>query len=327
MTNSRDIMPSYPSIVYFGTPGFAADILDHILASGIPVKGVVTAPDKPAGRGRQLQPSPVKRYALEKDIPILQPERLKDLAFLESLRAWDPALQVVVAFRMLPEAVWALPPLGTFNLHASLLPQYRGAAPIQHVLLNGEKETGVTTFFIDDKIDTGKIILQKKVPVSYEDNAGTLTEKLMRAGAALVVETIEAITRGEVQPVRQEHLAQSLLATAPKIRKEDLEIDWRKSSSGIYNHIRAFSPHPGARTTIYDKNGKPYLFKIFSARPIREEHAHTVPSFVTDGKTYLNIAVSDGYLSLEEVQLEGRKRMNVRDFLLGTRPEEFTFSA
>ncbi len=327
MMNNRDTMLSYPSIVFFGTPAFAAGILDHILGTGIPVRGVVTAPDKPAGRGRKPQPPPVKQYAVDKGIPLLQPERLKDPLFLEALQAWKPALQVVVAFRMLPEAVWALPPLGTFNLHASLLPRYRGAAPIQHVLMNGEKETGVTTFFIDDKIDTGGIIMQKKIPVSPEDNAGTLTEKLMRAGAALVVDTIHAIIRGEVQPVRQEHLAKGPLVTAPKIRREDMEIDWRKSSSEIYNHIRAFSPHPGARTTICDKNGKSYLFKIFSARPVREEHTHTVPSFVTDGKNFLNVAVSDGYLSLEEVQLEGRKRMNVRDFLRGFRPGEFTFSA
>ncbi len=320
------MMTDAPSIVFFGTPEFAAGILDHILASGIPVRGVVTAPDKPAGRGRQPRPSPVKAYALEKQIPLLQPEKLKDPGFLEALRAWQPDLQVVVAFRMLPEAVWALPPLGTFNLHASLLPRYRGAAPIQHVLMNGEKETGVTTFFIDHKIDTGRIIMQEKVPVSFDDNAGTLSEKLMRAGAELVVSTIRAILAGEVQPVEQQHLLEGPLKTAPKITKEDLMINWQRTPEEIYNHIRALSPLPGARTLLRDKEGKELLLKIFAARPVIKEHDLPVPSFVTDGKTHLDVAVPGGFLSLRELQLEGRKKMKVQDFLRGIRPGELTFS-
>jgi methionyl-tRNA formyltransferase len=320
-------MDAYPSIVFFGTPEFASGILDHMLTSGIPVQGVVTAPDKPAGRGRKPQPPPVKKYAIEKNIPVLQPDKLKDPGFLEALSGWHPELQVVVAFRMLPEVVWAPPRLGTFNLHASLLPQYRGAAPIQHVLLNGEKETGVTTFFIDHQIDTGRIIMQEKVPVSPEDNAGTLSNKLMKAGGRLVVRTIEAIVRGEARPVEQPIHEDLPLKKAPKITKEDLVIQWQRTPEEIYNHIRAFSPYPGARTFLYDKNGKPYIFKIFSATFREEEHALPVPSFVTDGKSSLEIAVPQGFLSLREVQLEGRKKMDVKDFLLGFRPEEFTFSA
>jgi methionyl-tRNA formyltransferase len=319
-------MNRYPPIVFFGTPEFAAGILDHILASGIPVRGVVTAPDKPAGRGRKPQPPPVKSYALEKNIPILQPEKLKNPDFLKALSAWQPALQVVVAFRMLPEAVWAPPPLGTFNLHASLLPQYRGAAPIQHVLLNGEKETGVTTFFLDHKIDTGRIIMQEKIPVDREDNAGTLSNKLMEAGGRLVVRTIEAIVHDEVHPVEQQLPEGVPLKKAPKITKQDLMINWQRTPEEIYNHIRAFSPSPGARTLLHDKNGKPYLFKIFSAIPREETHTLPIPSFVTDGKSHLDIAVTGGFLSLKEIQLEGRKKMDVKDFLRGLHPEEFTFS-
>lgn len=320
-------MTDLPSIVFFGTPDFAAGILDHILASDIPVKGVVTASDKPAGRGRKPQPPPVKTYALGKQIPVLQPEKLKDPLFLETLHAWQPDLQVVVAFRMLPEAVWALPPMGTFNLHASLLPQYRGAAPIQHVLMEGEKETGVTTFFIDHEIDTGRIILQEKVPVAFEDNAGTLAGKLMKAGGDLVVRTIRAILEGKAHPVDQQHLLRGPLKTAPKITKEDLMINWQRPPEQIYNHIRALSPLPGARTLLYDLQGKPRLFKIFSARPVTEKHNLPVPSFVTDGKTRLDVAVPGGFVSLGEIQLEGRKKMEVKDFLRGTRPGEFTFSA
>jgi methionyl-tRNA formyltransferase len=319
-------MNRYPPIVFFGTPEFAAGILDHILVSGIPVRGVVTAPDKPAGRGRKPQPPAVKIFALEKNIPLLQPEKLKDPAFLDALSAWQPALQVVVAFRMLPEAVWAPPCLGTFNLHASLLPQYRGAAPIQHVLLNGEKETGVTTFFIDHQIDTGRIIMQEKVLIDKEDNAGTLAEKLMRTGGQLTVKTIEAILRNEVHPVEQHLPEGTSLKKAPKITKQDLTINWQRSPEEIYNHIRAFSPLPGARTLLYDKNGKPYVFKIFSATTREETHTLPVPSLISDGKTHLDIAIPDGFLSLKEIQLEGRKRMDVKDFLRGFRPDEFTFS-
>ncbi len=320
-------MSDTPSIVFFGTPDFAAGILDHMLASGIAVRGIVTAPDKPAGRGRQPRPSPVKIFAMERGIPLLQPERLKDPSFLEALCAWQPDLQVVVAFRMLPEAIWAMPPLGTFNLHASLMHQYRGAAPIQRALMNGEKETGVTTFFIDHHIDTGRIILQEKVPVAYEDNAGTLSDKLMRAGGELVVKTIRAILAGEAQPVEQEHIQEGPLKSAPKITKDDLMINWQRTPEEIYNHIRALSPLPGARTFLYDKNGKTYLFKIFAALPQQQAHDLPVPSFVTDEKTYLDIAVPGGFIALREIQLEGRKRMDIRDFLLGTRPGDFTFSA
>ncbi len=312
-------MKTYPSIVFYGTPEFAAGILDHIIQQGIPVTGVVTAPDKPAGRGRKPQPSPVKQYAREKGIPLAQPLKLKDPDFLGLLDRWKPDLQVVVAFRMLPEAVWAFPRLGTFNLHASLLPQYRGAAPIQWALINGEKETGVTTFFINHEIDTGKIILQEKVPILPEDNAGTLTDKLMRAGARLTATTIKKIIAGDVELSEQIVPDPSSLKKAPKIAKEDLVIRWKDTPDNINNRIRAFSPSPGARTQVLLPNGQPAVLKIFAASPRRENHSHPVPSLHTDGKTFLEVAVQGGFVTLRKVQLEGRKKMDIPDFLRGMR--------
>ncbi len=316
-------MIAAPSIVFYGTPEFAAGILDYILRREIPVTGVVTAPDKPAGRGRKPQPSPVKKYALSKNIPVAQPLKLKDPAFLEQLNRWKPELQVVVAFRMLPEVVWAYPRLGTFNLHASLLPQYRGAAPIQWALINGETETGVTTFFINHEIDTGRIILQDKVPILPDDNAGTLTDKLMKAGARLTVTTIERIIHGQVALIEQKVADPALLKKAPKIKKGDLLIDWNETSGNICNRIRAFSPTPGARTRIRTADGRTLILKIFSAFPRVEKHSLPTPGFVTDGKNFLDIAVKEGFVSLKEVQLEGRKRMYIQDFLRGVRTEGY----
>ncbi len=317
-------MTSSPAIVFYGTPDFAVGILEAMLQRKILVKGVVTTPDKPAGRGRKPQPSPVKLFAKRNEIPLAQPEKLKDPAFLTQLKIWSPDLQVVVAFRMMPEVVWAFPNLGTFNLHTSLLPQYRGAAPIQRALMNGEKETGVTTFFINHKIDTGRIIMQEKIPILPEDNAGTLTEKLKKRGAALTLKTIELIGRGNIKPVEQPISVLEGLKTAPKITKEDLQINWEESPEKICNRIRALSPVPGARTRMETENSKQQILKIFCATPRMEKHHYTASSFVTDQKTYLNVAVNGGFVSLQEVQLEGRKKMNIRDFLKGFHPENFT---
>ncbi len=319
-------MTTSNNIVFFGTPEFAAGILQHLLDEGFPVRGVVTAPDRPAGRGRRLQAPPVKVLAVREGLPFLQPEKLKDPRFLAALEEWKPTLQVVVAFRMLPREVWSLPPLGTINLHASLLPQYRGAAPIQHALLHGEKVTGVTTFFIDDQIDTGKIILRKEVPITPNDNAGTLTEKLLHEGAALTAATIRQIFAGEAKAVEQTLPEGEILRPAPKIRSEDLMIDWSASAGEIHNRIRAFSPHPGARTYVLDRNGKKLMLKIYAAIPRQEEHSLPVPSFVSDGKTFLDIAIRNGFLRLQEVQIEGRKKMKAEEFLRGTDPQGLTFA-
>ncbi len=318
-------MTTTNEIVFFGTPDFAARVLEYLLDEGFTVRGVVTAPDRPAGRGRRPQAPPVKEVALAHGLPVLQPERLKDPAFLEALHSWHPALQVVVAFRMLPREVWQLPPYGTFNLHASLLPQYRGAAPIQHVLLNGEKETGVTTFLIDEQIDTGKILFQEKVPILPDDDAGTLTGRLLKAGAPLVARTITALLAGEAQPVEQPR-DPGELKKAPKITADDLWLDWSQPPAALHNRIRAFSPVPGARTRLRDRSGKELMFKIFRATPREGSHTHPVPSLVSDGKTYLDVAVPGGYLRLEEVQLEGRKKMGIKDFLRGTDPTALTFA-
>ena len=317
-------MSAYLSIVFYGTPDFAVGILDHILRQGFPVVGVVTAPDKPAGRGKKLQPSAVKEYALGKEIPLSQPVHLKDPAFLKQLHDWNPQLQVVVAFRMLPEEIWGYPPLGTFNLHASLLPQYRGAAPIQWALINGEKETGVTTFFIDKDIDTGKIILQKRVPILPEDNAGSLMDKLMKAGALLTVKTIETISKENVKLSGQQVLNAATLAKAPKITKENLFLHWEETPEVINNRIRAFSPYPGARTHIQSPNGQKMILKIFSAVPRRKNHKYPVPSFITDHKTFLEVTVKKGFVSLKEVQLKKNKKMDIQDFLKGFHPEGYT---
>ena len=320
-------MTTYPSIVFYGTPEFASGILQYMLEKAIPVTGVVTAPDKPAGRGRKLRPSPVKLFAGEKGIPVAQPVKLKDPAFLEQLHTWRPELQVVVAFRMLPEVIWSYPRLGTFNLHASLLPQYRGAAPIQWALLNGEKETGVTTFFINHDIDTGKIIMQEKVPVSPEDNAGTLSDKLLQTGARLTVKTIRAIIKGNIILQDQQITDPAMLKTAPRITKEDLIITWNETPENIYNRIRAFSPWPGARTKIQTRDGKVLILKIFSATARREPHHYNPGHVLTDAKTYLDVAVKEGYISLREVQPESRKRMKIQDFLRGLPPGGFTLPA
>ena len=302
-----------------GTPDFAVASLKAIIEGGYHVVGVITTPDKEAGRGKKIRISAVKEYALTQNLKILQPEKLKNKEFLEELAALKADLQVVVAFRMLPEAVWDMPELGTFNLHASLLPQYRGAAPINHALINGEKVTGVTTFFLDKKIDTGRIIDRLQVPIDEKDDFETLHDRLMQAGAQLVVDTIERIRKGEVTPVDQSGLIKpgEVLHPAPKIYKDFCRIDWNKKPEDIYNFIRGLSPYPCAFTFLNTSDDEPVMTRIYKSE--YEISAHqTFPGTVSVEKSNtLKVAVEGGYLYIKELQLPGKKRMKTEDFLRG----------
>ncbi|MDR1763242.1 MAG: methionyl-tRNA formyltransferase [Dysgonamonadaceae bacterium] len=307
-------------IVFMGTPEFAVESLKALVENGYEVAGVVTVPDKPVGKHQStLQASAVKRYALEKNLPLLQPEKMKNPGFLEQLRAWDAGLQIVVAFRMLPEAVWNMPENGTFNLHASLLPQYRGAAPINWAIINGETETGVTTFFLDHEIDTGKIIFQEKTPISETDTAETVHDRLMRLGADLVLRTVDAIFAGKAQAVPQSEAAvdAASLKPAPKIFKETCQIDWNKSAKAVYNFIRGLSPYPAAVTELKTADGNPLNLKIFEAEKILKPHELPTGSIVSDGKKFMDVAATDGFIRLKSIQQAGKKRMNIEDFLRG----------
>ena len=307
-------------IVYMGTPDFAVESLRCLVEGGYNVVGVVTMPDKPMGRhGSVLQPSPVKVYAQEHGLNILQPERLKDEAFVEALRALKADLQIVVAFRMLPEVVWSMPPMGTFNLHASLLPQYRGAAPINWAVINGDKETGITTFFLKHEIDTGEIIQQVRVPIEETDNVGMVHDKLMMLGGKLVVETVDAILAGTVKTIPQEELTTSgeALRPAPKIFKDTCRIDWNRSLKAVYDFVRGLSPHPAAWTELEQPDGKRLVLKVYEAAKVPATHSLPAGSVHTDGKTYFQVAVEGGYLDLRTLQLAGKKRMGVADFLRG----------
>tara|TARA_R110000751_G_scaffold18260_3_gene55556 strand:+ start:3958 stop:4905 length:948 start_codon:yes stop_codon:yes gene_type:complete len=309
---------SKPRIVFMGTPDFAVAILDKLVKSDSNIVGVITAPDKPAGRGRKLHESAVKVYAMEHGLKIMQPTNLKDPNFIEELKGLHPELQIVVAFRMLPKVVWDMPKLGTFNLHASLLPQYRGAAPINWAIINGEQETGVTTFFIDDKIDTGAILLQKKTNISEEDTAGTLHDKLMHLGADLVLETINKLENKEIAPSKQQE--NRPLKEAHKIHKETCEIDWNQDITSIYNFIRGLSPFPTAWTTLH--NGEDDLFlKIYSAKMDLEPHQLKVGT-VAATKNELKVAVKGGYINLLEIQLPGKRKMTTKEVLNGLKLAE-----
>ncbi|MFK7953238.1 MAG: methionyl-tRNA formyltransferase [Ekhidna sp.] len=299
-------------IIFLGTPDFASTTLRNLVENNINVVAVITAPDKPKGRGKKLGISAVKEYALEADLPILQPTNLKSPQFLEELKSYKADLQIVVAFRMLPVAVWDMPRLGTFNLHASLLPQYRGAAPINWAIINGEKETGVTTFFLKHEIDTGAIIYQEKEPIEDSDDIGSLYSKLMNRGADLVLKTVKAIEKGDYPQIDQE--ASSDLKSAPKIFKNDCKIDWNQSSEVVRNFIRGLSPYPAAWTEL---NGK--TLKIFKTEVTNEKSNQDLKLFQSDGKTFLNAKTNDGMLSITELQLEGKKRMTVEEFLRGNK--------
>lgn len=298
-----------------GTPEFAVASLEALLEAGENVVAVVTATDKPAGRGQKLQESAVKKYAVSKNIPVLQPEKLKDEAFLEELKGYHADLQVVVAFRMLPEVVWDMPPKGTVNLHASLLPQYRGAAPINHAILNGEKESGVTTFLLQHQIDTGNILFKEAVTIAPDDTAGDLHDKLMVTGATLLVKTVQAIKSNQYQEVPQSAVQEEkLLKHAPKIFKEDCKIHWNRSVEDVYNFIRGLSPYPTAFTDFQGKH-----LKIFKCKPQKVEVNAEAGQIYSDGKHYLRFTANDGYIEIEELQLEGKKRMYTEEFLRGIR--------
>ena len=302
-------------IVFMGTPEFAVPSLEVLIENKLTVAAVITAPDKPQGRGQKMMPSPVKECALKYNIPVLQPTNLKSPDFLEELKSYHANLQVVVAFRMLPEAVWSMPALGTFNLHASLLPQYRGAAPINWAIINGEKETGATTFFLKHEIDTGSIIFQEKEPILDTDNVGSLYDRLMKSGSQLVLKTVRAIEKGEypsiVQPTEGE------IKHAPKIFKETCEINWNQSSESVRNFVRGLSPYPGAWANLNEK-----VFKILKCEVKQstvDGRQSTAGSLKTDDKTYLSVKSSDGWVSIEELQPEGKKKMNIQEFLRGNK--------
>lgn len=303
-----------------GTPEFAVESLQLLVEKGYNVVGVVTMPDKAVGRHMsELQASPVKGYALSRSIPVLQPEKLKDEAFLEELRGLKADLQIVVAFRMLPEVVWNMPRLGTFNLHASLLPLYRGAAPINWAVMNGETETGVTTFFLTHEIDTGKIILRKRIAIGEKDNVGEVHDRLMTEGAGLIVETVDLILEDRVNATAQEsfYTDEHDLPAAPKIFKDTCRIDWRQPAKRIYDFVRGLSPYPAAWTNLLPQEGKPQVLKVYKTDYLVEEHSYPAGTILTEGKKTVKVAVKDGYIFLETVQLAGKKQMNVADFLNG----------
>lgn len=302
-------------IVYMGTPEFAVEPLRRLVEGGYNVVGVITMPDKPAGRGYNLQPSAVKVYAEEAGLNILQPVNLKDEAFLSELRALKADLQIVVAFRMLPEVVWNMPKLGTFNLHASLLPQYRGAAPINWAVINGETETGVTTFFLKHEIDTGNIILQRKISIEPTDNVGIVYDKLMNIGGDLVIETVDRIIDGNMETIPQDESI--TLKPAPKIFKDTCKIDWNKTSVEIHNLIRGLSPYPAAFTMVKDDKDRELGLKIYESEILDEKSELPAGTLISDGKT-LKFVTGDGVLRLIKVQLAGKKAMKAEELLRGT---------
>lgn len=314
-------------IVYMGTPEFAVESLKRLVEGGYQVVGVITMPDKPMGRhGSVLQASPVKQYAVSQGLKVLQPEKLKNEEFLEELRALKADLQIVVAFRMLPEVVWNMPRLGTFNLHASLLPQYRGAAPINWAVINGETETGITTFFLKHEIDTGEIIDQVRIPIADTDNVEVVYDKLMKLGGDLVVKTVDAILEGKVKATPQEQLAKAEeLRPAPKIFKETCRIDWTAGVKKVYDFVRGLSPYPAAWTELHQGEAAPVSLKIFETEKLFTPHTLKPGTVVTDKKTYFHIASTDGFLRVLSLQLAGKKRMDVADFLRGYRHVEDSF--
>lgn len=305
-------------IIYFGTPEFAASQLEAIIAAGYDVAAVVTMPDKPAGRGKKIQFSEVKKTAMAHNLPLLQPEKLKNPTFIEQLASYQANLFIVVAFRMLPAIVWQMPKLGTFNLHASLLPQYRGAAPINFAIINGETETGLTTFFLNEEIDKGAVILREKVAIRPNETAGELHDELMALGNKVVVETIRKIENGEAQTQTQDELSQDIeLKVAPKITKEFCHIDWNQDCITLFNHIRGLSPYPAAHTRL-DSENETLEMKVFASEIELGQHSLPIGTVVTDNKKFLKIAAKDGFVLLTRIQQAGKKSMSIADFLRGT---------
>ncbi|MES2761046.1 MAG: methionyl-tRNA formyltransferase [Bacteroidota bacterium] len=301
-------------IIFMGTPEFAVASLDILVQNKYDIVGVVTVPDKPAGRGQQLQQSAVKKYALEKGLTILQPDKLKSEEFIEELKKLNADLQIVVAFRMLPEVVWNMPPLGTYNLHGSLLPKYRGAAPINWAIINGETESGVTSFKLKHEIDTGNMLFQAKAPISKTTTAGELHDALMHVGAELILKTVKAIESGDYELKPQDD-TQSI--HAPKLFKETCKINWNNTSEKIYNLIRGLSPYPAAFTEFVDKNGQMLGVKIFISEMEEVKHSLNAGTVISDGKAFLKVACADGYIYIKELQMAGKKRMLVEEFLRG----------
>ena len=305
-------------IIFMGTPEFAVPSLQKLYEAGYDIAAVVTAPDKPAGRGMQLTRSAVKKYAVEKNLKILQPEKLKSPEFIEELQSLKADVQAVVAFRMLPEIVWNMPPMGTINLHGSLLPQYRGAAPINWAIINGEKKTGVTTFKLQHEIDTGNMLLQEKIKIEDDETAGTLHDKMMETGADLLLKTIRELEKGNLKEIEQRSAlsleTSASLRHAPKIFTETCEINWNKPVEEIYNLIRGLSPYPAAFTFLSGKK-----LKIFASQKEINGERNKPGNYVTDHKTFLKFAAADGFISVNEIQLEGKKRMKIEDFLRGWR--------
>jgi methionyl-tRNA formyltransferase len=307
-------------IIYMGNPGFAVTPLSLLLDNGFDVCAVVTNPDKPAGRGRKLRETPVKEFAQKRGLHIIQPPHLKDQTFIQSLQSFNPDLFIVVAFRILPEQVWTIPSKGTINLHASLLPDYRGAAPINHAIMNGETKTGVTTFFIDKHMDTGNILFKTEVPIGKTENAGQLHDKLMKEGATLVVKTAIAIESGDYEVVKQSELMQEQqqYKTAPKITKDDCRIQWNNPSESIYNFIRGLSPYPGAWSLMHIEGGKTVLIKIYAATYEITDHQHK-PGEIIIQNGVLYVATKDGYIIVEKIQSAGKKILPVTEFMKGFR--------
>ena len=312
--------PKEIRIVFMGTPDFAVESLKALVEKGYNVVGVITAPDKPAGRGRQLSESAVKQYAMQQSLHILQPEKLKNPEFIFELERLKADLQIVVAFRMLPEIVWSMPSMGTFNLHGSLLPQYRGAAPLNWAVINGETETGVTTFLLSHEIDTGKIMFQEKIEIAENDTVGDLHDQLMVIGANLVVKTVEALASGNVEAIDQENLIanQNRIKHAPKIFKDDCRIDWTRDTESVRNLIRGLSPYPTAWTELVHSGKQEVLTaKIFAATLDNGSLPAAPGTLQTDGKKFLKIACPDGWLSITDIQLSGKKRMKIDELLRG----------
>jgi len=302
---------SKPSIIFMGTPDFAVSSLNRLLDNNFNIKAVVTSTDKPAGRGRKLMFSDIKNFAVEKNLLLLQPEKLKSEDFINRLKSLNADLFVVVAFRMLPKEVWQIPKMGTINLHSSILPDYRGAAPINHAIINGETKTGVTTFFINENIDTGNIIMKRECEITPEDNFGSLHDKLKETGADLLVETINILTEGNIKTISQ-NINDDTIKYAPKISKEFCRINWGNKAECIHNLIRGLSPYPTAFTEL---NGN--ILKIYRSSYQVVDHKLKPGKFISDNKSYIKVATPDGFIQIEELQISGKKRMNVKDFLNG----------
>lgn len=311
-------------IVFMGTPEFAVSSLGSLLINGFNVVAVVTAPDKPSGRGRKLTKSAVKEFAEYSSLRIMQPASLKDASFVSELKKLKPDVFIVVAFRMLPEAVWSIPTVGTINLHASLLPRYRGAAPINHAIINGETVTGLTTFFIDDKIDTGNILLREELMIFPFENAGDLHDRMMKLGARLIIRTLSGIAGNTLKPIPQQDLliTGEIPRAAPKITPEFCVIDWDKESTEVHNFVRGLSPYPCARS-FFNDGQESLAFKVFESMPVSTSHNFSPGQFFSDGKNFIRVACKTGYLNICSLQAEGRKKMSVAEFLRGFRIEKF----